>query len=102
MDLICTELVNLSDSGLSSGTSGGATSDGDGGRHRFMHKADADPIFLDDRCLENLLKAEDKHTTECNYFKTVQKDITPVMRKMVAEWVIEVSGSCGTVFSSVE
>lgn len=88
MDLICTELVNLNDSGLSSGSSAGCG--GTGRNMGFTHKADEDPTFLDDRCLDNLLKTEDKHFNSCNYFKTMQKDITPVMRKMVAEWVIEV------------
>lgn len=86
MDLYCTERVNLSDSVLS--LSDGCTSDDGGGR---INCADQDPIFLDDRCLENLLKTEDKHLTGCDYFKTVQKDIDPVMRKIVAEWIIEVN-----------
>ena len=84
MDLICTELVSLSDSveiGIDMGNH----------EHFLVNKAVKDPTFLDDRCLENLLKGEDKHTLSCSYFNTIQKDITPKMRKMVAEWVIEVS-----------
>lgn len=83
MDLICTEQVNLDENEA-----------GDESRHMdgsFVQKADQDPIFLNDRCFENLLKAEDKHTAQCSYFDTVQKDITPKMRKLVAEWVIDVS-----------
>ncbi|XP_055910733.1 G1/S-specific cyclin-D2 isoform X2 [Eupeodes corollae] len=55
-----------------------------------VNTAVEDPVFLSDRCLENALKAEDKHPTVCSYFKTVQKDITPPMRKIVAEWMMEV------------
>lgn len=82
MDLICTEQVNFEDS------------EAVDSRHmdgNVVQKADHDPTFLNDRCLENLLKAEDKHTVQCLYFETVQKDITPKMRKLVAEWVIDVS-----------
>ncbi|XP_004535219.1 G1/S-specific cyclin-D2 [Ceratitis capitata] len=57
----------------------------------FVNSATVDPIFLTDRCLENALKAEEKLPQPvCTYFKTVQKDITPPMRKIVAEWMMEV------------
>ncbi|XP_036319100.1 G1/S-specific cyclin-E2 [Rhagoletis pomonella] len=57
----------------------------------FVNIATVDPIFLTDRCLENALKAEEKLPQPvCTYFKTVQKDITPPMRKIVAEWMMEV------------
>ncbi|XP_011199217.2 G1/S-specific cyclin-D1 [Bactrocera dorsalis] len=57
----------------------------------FVNNATVDPIFLTDRCLENALKAEEKLPQPvCTYFKTVQKDITPPMRKIVAEWMMEV------------
>ncbi|XP_067641074.1 G1/S-specific cyclin-D2 [Eurosta solidaginis] len=57
----------------------------------FVNVATRDPIFLTDRCLENALKAEEKLPQPvCTYFKTVQKDITPPMRKIVAEWMMEV------------
>ncbi|XP_054727368.1 uncharacterized protein LOC129237026 [Anastrepha obliqua] len=57
----------------------------------FVNIATVDPIFLTDRCLENVLKAEEKLPQPvCTYFKTVQKDITPPMRKIVAEWMMEV------------
>lgn len=55
------------------------------------HLAVTDPIFKTDRCLENALKCEEKQNNVNTYFKTVQKDITPPMRKIVAEWMIEVS-----------
>lgn len=58
-----------------------------------LNTAIKDPIFLDNRCLENLLKAEDRHEAlkNTNYFSTVQKEISPSMRRVVAEWVIDVS-----------
>lgn len=58
-----------------------------------LNTARPDPTFLDDRCLENLLKAEDKAEAGGgggSYFAG-QKDITPAMRKIVAEWMMEVS-----------
>lgn len=56
-----------------------------------LNTAIKDPIFLDNRCLENLLKAEDRHEAlkNTNYFSTVQKEISPSMRRVVAEWVID-------------
>uniref|UniRef100_A0A1A9X5T4 Cyclin N-terminal domain-containing protein n=1 Tax=Glossina brevipalpis TaxID=37001 RepID=A0A1A9X5T4_9MUSC len=57
----------------------------------YVNTATEDPTFLTDRCLENALKAEEKRPQPlCTYFKTVQKDITPPMRKIVAEWMMEV------------
>ncbi|XP_017872917.1 PREDICTED: uncharacterized protein LOC108620517 [Drosophila arizonae] len=52
----------------------------------------SDPIFKTDRCLKNALKTEEKDQYILEtYFKTVQKDITPAMRKIVAQWMMEVS-----------
>ncbi|KAM7349062.1 cyclin D [Cochliomyia hominivorax] len=57
----------------------------------YVNTATEDPTFLTDRCLENALKAEEKRPQAiCIYFNTVQKDITPPMRKIVAEWMMEV------------
>lgn len=51
-----------------------------------------DPTFLQDRCLKNLLVSQKRYRTpSCAYFSTIQKTLTPQMRKIVAEWVIEVS-----------
>ncbi|XP_055587920.1 G1/S-specific cyclin-D2 [Uranotaenia lowii] len=57
-----------------------------------LNTAIKDPIFLEERCLENLLKVEDRHEVQCNsnYFLTVQKEINPGMRKVVAEWIIDI------------
>ncbi|KAH8237746.1 hypothetical protein KR038_010715 [Drosophila bunnanda] len=56
-----------------------------------VNMAIGDPTFFTDRCLENALKAEEKHNQIVDtYFLTVQKDITPAMRKIVAEWMMEV------------
>lgn len=72
-----------------------------------LKTAGPDPTFLDDRCLANLLRAEDKVEESCglvagpvdalvgSYFAD-QKDITPAMRKIVAEWMMEVSS--GAIF----
>lgn len=59
---------------------------------KLYSNACADPTFLKDRCLKNLLRSQERYTTpSCAYFNTVQKTLTPQMRKIVAEWVIEVS-----------
>lgn len=60
--------------------------------NRLLNTAGPDPTFLDDRCLENLLKAEEKYSgrDHVSYFSG-QRDITPEMRKIVAEWMMEVS-----------
>lgn len=59
---------------------------------KLHSNACADPTFLNDRCLKNLLTSQVRYKTpSCNYFNTVQKTLTPQMRKIVAEWVIEVS-----------
>lgn len=59
-----------------------------------LNTARPDPIFLNDRCLTNLLKAEEKYGAagEHGSYFVGQKDITPDMRKIVAEWMMEVSG----------
>lgn len=62
------------------------------GRNGIIHvnKAAKDPIFLEDRCLDNLLKSEEKSAVMHSYFTTVQKEITPEMRRIVVEWMMEV------------
>ncbi|XP_032289166.1 G1/S-specific cyclin-D3 isoform X3 [Drosophila virilis] len=64
------------------------------GDKRFVyenaHVIVTDPIFKSDRCLENAIKSEVKAQILGTYLKTVQKDITPPMRKIVAEWMMEV------------
>lgn len=51
--------------------------------------ASADPTFLSERCLENLLKSEETHPTV--HFHNWNSEITPKMRRIVAEWMMEVS-----------
>lgn len=47
-------------------------------------------LIDDDRVLERLLRLEDHYTPRCDYFKIVQKEIKPYMRKMVVTWMFEV------------
>ena len=47
-------------------------------------------ILCDDRVLQSLLTIEDRFLPQCSYFKCVQKDIQPYMRRMVASWMHEV------------
>lgn len=47
-------------------------------------------LLYDDRVLQNLLTIEERYLPQCSYFKCVQKDIQPYMRRMVATWMLEV------------
>lgn len=87
MDLLCRELVILNDCESNNNRTTGIQMENTS-NHRVNTAID-DPIFLDDRCLQNLLKTEDKFITP--YFKTIQNDITPNMRKVVTEWMIGVN-----------
>jgi cyclin D2 len=54
-------------------------------------RAFEDPVLLkDDRVLQNLLIVEERYLPSPSYFKIVQTDIKPFMRKMVANWMLEV------------
>ena len=54
-------------------------------------KAYADPAFiLDERVMQNLLKGEERYNRCTSYFGTVQMDISPAMRRIVADWMFEV------------
>lgn len=65
---------------------------GSNGIGKLYSNACTDPTFLRDRCLKNLLTSQKRYKTpSCSYFSTIQKTLTPQMRKIVAEWVIEVS-----------
>lgn len=50
-----------------------------------------DPVLLRRRVLDNLLRTEERYAVTANYFGTVQTEITPHMRRLVAEWMLEVS-----------
>lgn len=57
-----------------------------------VNRAYEDPVLLkDNRVLQNLLSTEDRYVPTTCYFKCVQKDIRPYMRKMVSDWMAEVS-----------
>ncbi|XP_034039705.1 G1/S-specific cyclin-D1 [Thalassophryne amazonica] len=55
-----------------------------------IRRAYQDSNLLTDRVLHNMLKAEDNYQPSANYFKCVQKEIVPKMRKIVATWMLEV------------
>lgn len=50
-----------------------------------------DPVMLRRRVLTNLLRTEERYAVTANYFGAVQTEITPHMRRLVAEWMLEVS-----------
>ena len=54
-------------------------------------RARPDPNLLcDDRVLQSLLTIEERFLPQYSYFKGVQKDIQPFMRRMLATWMLEV------------
>jgi len=56
------------------------------------YRAYPDPVLLnDERVLQNLLQMEERYCPSSSYFECVQKDLTPQMRTIVAEWMMEVS-----------
>ena len=56
-----------------------------------LKRAYLDPVFINDnRVLENLLKVEEYYTISSDYMK-FQTDIKPFMRKVVTQWMREVS-----------
>ena len=48
-------------------------------------------LIKDDRVLERLLKLEDHYIPRCDYFKIVQKELKPYMRRLVVTWMFEVN-----------
>ncbi|XP_041647240.1 G1/S-specific cyclin-D1 [Cheilinus undulatus] len=55
-----------------------------------IRRAYQDVNLLTDRVLHTLLRAEENYLPSPNYFKCVQKEIVPKMRKIVATWMLEV------------
>ncbi|XP_043569617.1 G1/S-specific cyclin-D2a isoform X3 [Chiloscyllium plagiosum] len=56
-----------------------------------VRRALPDPKLLrDDRVLHNLLALEERYLPACSYFKCLQLDIQPYMRRMLAAWMLEV------------
>lgn len=54
-------------------------------------KAYEDPVFLyDDRVLRNLMLTEERYIISSSYFKCIQTELKPDMRKIVASWLLEV------------
>ncbi|CAL1568516.1 unnamed protein product [Knipowitschia caucasica] len=47
-------------------------------------------ILNDDRVFQSLLTLEERFLPQSSYFQRVQKDIQPIMRRMVASWMHEV------------
>ncbi|KAM4721105.1 G1/S-specific cyclin-D1 [Rhinophrynus dorsalis] len=55
-----------------------------------IRRAHLDRNLLTDRVLQTMLKAEETSCPSVSYFKCVQKEILPSMRKIVATWMLEV------------
>ncbi|XP_020312295.1 G1/S-specific cyclin-D1 [Oncorhynchus tshawytscha] len=55
-----------------------------------IRRAYQDSNLLNDRVLQTMLKAEDSYLPATNYFKCVQKEIVPCMRRIVSTWMLEV------------
>lgn len=50
-------------------------------------------MLNDDRVLRNLLSEEDKFASGIRYFECVQRELSPDMRRIVADWMWEVRGT---------
>ncbi|XP_045711358.1 G1/S-specific cyclin-D1 [Phyllostomus hastatus] len=55
-----------------------------------IRRAYPDANLLNDRVLRAMLQAEETCAPSVSYFKCVQKEIVPSMRKIVATWMLEV------------
>ncbi|CAG5850678.1 G1/S-specific cyclin-D1 [Menidia menidia] len=55
-----------------------------------IRRAYQDVNLLNDRVLHTMLKAEENYLPSPNYFKCVQREIVPKMRKILATWMLEV------------
>jgi hypothetical protein len=55
-------------------------------------RAYKDPVILEDnRVFQNMLDIEEFYIAATNYFATTQSEIKPHMRKIVTDWMLEVS-----------
>lgn len=61
------------------------------GDRAAIRRAYRDSNLLTERVLHALLGVEDKYQPAPNYFKCVQREIAPYMRRIVATWMLEVS-----------
>jgi hypothetical protein len=106
--LYCTEAINISDyNDLSDRTEESrppATAQRNNSQRRStittttadrIQKALHDPTFLQNRCLDNLLLAEEQFNAGNDrpfaYLQRASTDITPAIRKMAVDWLFEVS-----------
>lgn len=55
-----------------------------------IRRAYPDTNLLNDRVLRAMLKTEETCAPSVSYFKCVQREIVPSMRKIVATWMLEV------------
>lgn len=66
----------------------------------LVRRAYRDSNLLTDRVLRALLRAEDKYQPAPSYFKCVQRELAPYMRRIVATWMLEVSSGPKVAVSS--
>ncbi|CAB4064458.1 CCND2 [Lepeophtheirus salmonis] len=93
-DLRCSEVID--EKGLSTPSSlpipvPGRPGGGEQDPEAYPVKALNDPVlYKDDRILQNLLRLEENYLPSTpDYFKYVQKDISPPMRKIVGDWMLQ-------------
>lgn len=66
-----------------------------------VRRAYQDCNLMNDRVLHAMLRAEDNYLPAANYFKCVQREVVPYMRKIVATWMLEVRKTTGLWFGIV-
>ena len=93
VDLFCEEVLGTADPNLSPDYGYSSTMARLPPEMPFVCKAYVDPVLLEDsRVFRNMLNTEEFYISDTNYFENIQKEIKPHMRKLVTDWMLEVSG----------
>ena len=93
VDLFCEEVLGTADPSISPDYGYSSTVSRLPPEMPYVCKAYMDPVLLEDsRVFRNMLHTEEFYISDTNYFENIQKEIKPHMRKLVTDWMLEVSG----------
>lgn len=99
VDLFCEEVLGTADPSISPDYGYSSTVSRLPTEMPYVCKAYVDPVLLeDDRVFRNMLHTEEFYISDTNYFDNIQKEIKPHMRKLVTDWMLEVSGKKSLYF----